>query len=93
MGRAANGDIFVAVSDTGIGMSADEVRKALLPFGQVDSQLARQHDGTGLGLPISAGLVKAHGGSLTLESVPAHGTTVTVRIPAARILTKAQAAA
>ena len=42
---------------------------------------------------VDAGLIKAHGGSLTLESVPSRGTTVTVRIPAVRILPKAQAAA
>src|SRR5262249_25117762 len=42
------------VRDTGIGMSAEEVKVAMEPFGQIDSMLAREHPGTGLGLPISA---------------------------------------
>ena len=80
------GDLYIAVADTGVGMSSDDIRKALQPFGQVDSKLARQHEGTGLGLPISASLIRAHGGELTVESQLEIGTTVTARFPAWRVL-------
>ncbi|MDH3597902.1 MAG: ATP-binding protein, partial [Rhodospirillales bacterium] len=56
------------------------------PFGQVDSQLSRKFEGTGLGLPLSNALAKLHGGTLELESTPDTGTTVTIRLPAERIL-------
>lgn len=58
----------------------------MTPFGQVDSSLSRKHDGTGLGLPLTKSLVEMHGGSLDLQSEPGAGTTVTVRLPAERIV-------
>ena len=57
----------------------------LTPFGQVESALARRHDGTGLGLPLAKCLVELHGGELDLQSREGEGTTVTVRLPAKRI--------
>jgi len=77
------------VSDTGIGMSAEEVRVAMEPFGQIDSMLAREHPGTGLGLPISAALMKLHGGEIRITSVPGEGTTLTASLPADRVLARA----
>ncbi len=73
------------VQDTGIGMSQEDIPKALSPFGQVDSALNRQYEGTGLGLPLSKTLTELHGGSLDLQSEPGVGTTVTLRLPAARL--------
>jgi two-component system cell cycle sensor histidine kinase PleC len=75
------GQLSFAVTDTGIGMSPEEIVKAMTPFGQVGSVLTRKHEGTGLGLPLTKGLVEAHGGTLEIRSQPGRGTTATVRIP------------
>ena len=64
---------------------AEDIAVALSPFGQVDSKLNRKYDGTGLGLPLCNAMVKLHGGELSIASVVGKGTTVTVRLPAARI--------
>jgi two-component system cell cycle sensor histidine kinase PleC len=71
----------IAVADTGIGMSEDEIHVALTPFGQVDGGRNRWRDGTGLGLPIADALVKLHGGEMQIVSAKAVGTTVTIRLP------------
>jgi PAS domain S-box-containing protein len=78
-------DMCLWVSDTGIGMTPEQMQIALSPFGQVDSKLARKHDGTGLGLPICRSLMELHGGSLELSSEPNRGTTTTARFPRARV--------
>ena len=75
----------LSVSDTGIGIAAEDIPKALEPFGQVDSSLARKYDGTGLGLPLTRRMAELHGGSLVLDSAPGQGTIVTVRLPAWRL--------
>jgi len=72
------------VSDTGVGMDKKELAMAMTDFGQVDSGLARKHEGTGLGLPLTKGLVELHGGTLEIESKKGRGTTVTVRFPPER---------
>lgn len=69
------------VSDTGIGMSDDEVVVAMLPFRQVDGSLSRRYDGTGLGLPLVRAFVELHGGHLDIASRKGAGTRVTVRLP------------
>jgi two-component system cell cycle sensor histidine kinase PleC len=79
------GSLIFSVSDTGIGMEPEEVRTALMPFGQIDSMIARQHKGTGLGLPISKSLIELHGGRLSISSQPNKGTTLTVTFPAERV--------
>ncbi len=81
-----NGDYLLMVDDNGIGMTAQEIEVALTPFGQVDSRLARRFPGTGLGLPLSSGLTRLHGGTLTVESTPNEGTHILVRLPAERVL-------
>ena len=78
--------IAISVSDTGIGMSANEISKAMSEYGQVDSKVARDHQGTGLGLPICKSLAELHGGNLEIASQPGHGTTVTLTLPASRVL-------
>jgi PAS domain S-box-containing protein len=82
---AAGGGLTVSVTDTGIGMREEDIPRALAPFGQVDSSLAREYEGTGLGLPLAKSFVELHGGSLDIESRPGIGTTVTVRFPAERV--------
>jgi signal transduction histidine kinase len=81
------------VTDTGIGIAHSDFHKALEPFGQVDSSLARKYDGIGLGLPLTRQMVELHGGTLELDSVVGHGTTVTITLPAWRLVSRAEAAA
>ncbi len=84
--RAENGGVVLEVRDTGPGMNAAEIEIALQPFGQVAGGLARRHNGTGLGLPLARELAELHGGSLLVTSEKEHGTTVTVTLPATRVL-------
>ena len=74
------------VVDTGIGIALHDIPKALSRFGQVDSELARKYEGSGLGLPLTKALVELHGGYLDLQSEVGAGTTVTVRFPAERVI-------
>jgi PAS domain S-box-containing protein len=83
-GSEADGSFIFRVADTGIGMSEENMAKALLPFQQIDNSLARRYEGTGLGLTLTKSLAELHGGTLTLESALGRGTTVTVRLPAWR---------
>jgi signal transduction histidine kinase len=78
--------LSVSVADTGIGMAAADIPRALTAFGQIDSALNRKYDGTGLGLPLVKALTELHGGLLDLESEIGVGTTVTVRLPRERIV-------
>ncbi|MFY7958955.1 MAG: ATP-binding protein, partial [Elsteraceae bacterium] len=75
------GGIYVAVRDTGVGMTASEVMMAREKFGQVNSTLVSKRQGTGLGLPIAEGLVNAHGARLEIDSQKGVGTTVWFRLP------------
>ncbi|MGD0191980.1 MAG: ATP-binding protein [Rhizomicrobium sp.] len=79
----SDASVTIEISDTGIGMSPDDIKIALMPFGQVDSRLARRYEGTGLGLPLTKSLVDLHGGTLEIDSQPQAGTTVRVILPAA----------
>src|SRR6185312_12370775 len=85
----AESGIILAVADTGIGMKPEEIPIALEPFRQIDSALNRRYEGTGLGLPLARTLVELHGGMLSITSTPGQGTTVTVALPAARVIRKA----
>lgn len=80
--------LAVTFADTGIGMEADEIPKALERFGQVDSTMSRHYEGTGLGLPLTKHLIELHGGTLSLHSIPGKGTTATILFPRARILSQ-----
>ena len=83
--RTASG-IAIEVRDTGIGMSEDEIAIALEPFGQIESSTSRKHEGTGLGLPLAKRLIELHGGTLKVRSEREVGTTITISLPAERIL-------
>jgi len=71
------------VSDTGIGMSAEQLAIVFEPFVQFDSKLARESSGTGLGMPISRELARGMGGDLVATSEPGSGTTFTLTLPLA----------
>ncbi len=86
MGAKMNaGKICLYVNDNGIGMSDKELRYAMEPFGQVDSTLSRQHEGTGLGLPIVISLANLHGARFDVESEPGEGTEISITFPLNRI--------
>jgi signal transduction histidine kinase len=72
---------IVEVEDHGIGMDEQEQEKALQPFGQAKPATTRQYGGTGLGLPITKGLVEAHNGTLAISSRVGEGTIVRVILP------------
>ncbi len=77
-----DGGLRLEVRDSGIGMRAEDIPRALEPFEQIENPFSRSVTGTGLGLPIARGLAQAHGGSLVVESEPGVGTTVAVLLPA-----------
>jgi signal transduction histidine kinase len=62
-------------------MAPEQIPIALERFGQVTSDLARQYDGAGLGLPLAKKLTELHGGTLTIESALDVGTRITVTLP------------
>ena len=78
--------LIIEVSDTGIGMSAEQIPKALEAFRQIDSKISRKHVGTGLGLPLAKHLVELHGGVLVFESKVNFGTSVRVILPPERTI-------
>jgi signal transduction histidine kinase/DNA-binding response OmpR family regulator len=79
----ADGDwLIYAVSDTGIGMTPEQMAKLFQPFTQAEASTARQYGGTGLGLAISRRFCRMMGGDVTLESEPGRGSTFTVALPA-----------
>ena len=82
---APDGDLVLRVVDTGIGMTEQQVRKAMRPFEQIDSAFNRKYEGTGLGLPIVDSLMRLHGGSVQIESAPGSGTRATLRFPKSRV--------
>ncbi len=83
--QTEDGHVF-RVKDTGIGMSADDLIKAMEQFGQVRRGHDTPHEGTGLGLPLSKALIELHGGRLEILSTKDVGTEVTVTLPRSRIV-------
>jgi two-component system cell cycle sensor histidine kinase PleC len=81
----ADGGVQITVADTGIGIKAEDIPRALERFGQVDAELSRQYNGAGLGLPLAKSLTELHGGTLSISSEVNHGTIVTVVLPAERV--------
>ena len=86
--RELGGDVMaIKIRDTGVGMSEDDMRLALVPFGQIDGSHSRWREGTGLGLPIAKALIELHGGQLDIQSEKGRGTEVTVLLPSAPVQT------
>jgi two-component system OmpR family sensor kinase len=81
--RAAGGALEVEVVDRGIGIDPADLPRIFTPFFRTDRSRARGTGGVGLGLALARRIALAHGGTLTVESVPGQGTTVRLRVPAA----------
>jgi two-component system cell cycle sensor histidine kinase PleC len=82
---ARDGEAYaIEVADTGCGMSAEELALVCRPFEQRSLLMEDGMKGPGLGLSIARSLVELHGGTLSIDSAPGEGATVTVRLPAAR---------
>jgi PAS domain S-box-containing protein len=73
--------VLFIVWDKGIGIKPEELGKLFKPFVQLDSSLARQYSGTGLGLSLVSRMAQLHGGSIKVESVPGEGSRFTIAIP------------
>ena len=85
-----NGELYIDVKDTGIGMTKDEIKKAMQPFGKVDTAFSSMKAGTGLGLTIVDSLVSLHGGRLEITSERGKGTLARVVLPAFRVIRNMQ---
>ncbi len=85
-GVAANGDLWLRVADTGIGIPEAELDRVFEPFTQVDDTLARRYGGTGLGLYSARAIINAQGGRLHLSSRPGAGTIAEITMPGRRVV-------
>lgn len=79
--NADTNSVNIEIHDTGVGMAAQDLAKALAPFGQVDNKLSRRYEGTGLGLPLTKKLVELMKGKFDIRSEVGLGTTVTISLP------------
>ena len=73
--RANNGGVELALSDTGAGIKAEDLRRIFDPF------FTTKQSGTGLGLSLTRRIIESHSGQITCESIPELGTTFTVSLP------------
>lgn len=73
--------LMIEVEDTGIGMDPKDISKAMSAFGQIDNELSRKYEGTGLGLPLTRKLVELLGGTFNISSQIGKGTRITVILP------------
>jgi two-component system, NarL family, sensor histidine kinase EvgS len=84
-GRHDDGVVAVSVIDTGPGISQDDLAFIFEPFHRGDSVVARETEGTGLGLPLANGFMKLHGGGIDIACPPEGGTTATLWLPPERV--------
>lgn len=73
--------LYIDVTDTGIGISPENINRLFKPFTQIDSALNRQYEGTGLGLALVKRLVEVHGGKVSLRSQEGVGSCFTIALP------------
>ncbi len=74
-------ELSFRVWDTGIGIAAEDLGRLFKPFTQLDSQLSRQYQGTGLGLSLVLRMAEMHGGRVTVDSRPGHGSRFDIVLP------------
>ena len=80
---------LLVVRDTGVGIPAEHLPKVTQAYVQLCTEADVAKEGTGLGLAIVAALVELHGGTLKIDSAPGQGTSVTIRLPAQRMMREA----
>ena len=80
--RGAEQKLLIAVADTGIGITQEQLSRLFEPFAQADSSMSRRYGGTGLGLKISKDLAGLMGGEIAVKSEPGRGSTFTLELPA-----------
>ena len=81
--KGVDDGVSIAVADTGVGIPADQIDRVLKPFEQLDNRYSRSEGGTGLGLSVVQGLIKLHGGHLSVDSTEGKGSVFTVYFPSA----------
>lgn len=81
-----DGNGVITVTDNGIGMTPEDLKTAMAPFGRVGAPSGPPVEGTGLGLPLATRIIELHGGVLTLDSTPGTGTTATITLPPVRVM-------
>ena len=86
-----DGTMAITVTDTGIGIAEEDMPRVFAPFGQVQNNLNRDRQGTGLGIPLVRRFINLHGGELEVESAPGKGTAAHLVFPPDRVI-NAQAA-
>jgi PAS domain S-box-containing protein len=86
----AEGWAEISVTDSGIGMSDQEIKKAFEKFGQIEGDLSREEKGTGLGLPLVLSQIELHGGAIDVQSTVGEGTTMSIRFPPDRLVATEQ---
>jgi cell cycle sensor histidine kinase DivJ len=79
--RAEAATMTFVVEDSGVGISEDDLARVGEPYFQTESSYDRRHSGTGLGLSIVKGLVRLHGGTISIRSRLGEGTLITVCLP------------
>ncbi len=79
--RREPGAVAISVTDTGIGIAPDDQERIFGDFTQLDSTVARMHEGLGLGLALARRLVQLHGGTIAVQSTVGEGSTFTVTLP------------
>ncbi len=82
VGRTVGGRCVLRISDNGVGMTPEQLRQAVVPFGQAAALVAHPGQGTGLGLSIVKSLIEAHGGHMRIDSRPGQGSQVTLEFAA-----------
>ncbi|MAL78938.1 MAG: hypothetical protein CMN55_07460 [Sneathiella sp.] len=81
-----NGNLQIRIRDTGIGIDPENIEKVFDPFVQIESSMARNYDGTGLGLPLTKNIMELHSGTITLDSRLGEGTVAIVEFPKERLV-------
>ncbi len=82
----ADGSLKLGIRDTGIGMSAQELERALTPFERLPVAQSRHAEGSGLGLPLAKALTEANKAQFSIDSEPASGTSVQIIFPSTQVL-------
>jgi two-component system, cell cycle sensor histidine kinase PleC len=83
-----DGSLAISVIDTGIGIGASDIPKAMSTFGQIEGALDRRFEGSGLGLPLVKSLAELHNGGFRIESKIGVGTKATIWFPGDRVINR-----